>query len=87
MNFDKKLRHFIAMSGLRGCIPTDCEVFDDWQGAVDYLGDIFELDEDQRDDLREDCYLDLILHRHGADYCEIEECDCVTPEIHSDSGV
>ena len=56
------------------------------QQAVDYLAETHELGKRRRRQLKRDHYLELDLHRDGNEYCEIQECDCDTPEVHCDSG-
>lgn len=78
-------RHFIAMSGTYGCIPDNIHVFEKRLDAVKYIIDIFELPRygSKAEDLRKTGYVEL-GHDFGADYAEIEECNCSHPEIHDD---
>ena len=78
--------HYIAMAGLHGCLPQTCEVYETYDEAVDALADLHELGDRRRRELRRDGSLELNLHRDGNEYCEIEERDCATPSVHSDSG-
>lgn len=78
--------HYIGMAGLHGCLPACCEVFKTAGAAADYLRDVHELSKNKRKRLRRDSYLELSLEQHGNEYCEITECWCETPDIHSDSG-
>ena len=76
-------RHFIAMSGTHGCIPDNIHVFEKRLDAVNYIIDIFELPRygSKAGDLRKTGYVEL-GHGFGADYAEIQACDCSHPEIH-----
>ena len=76
--------HFIAMSGTHGCLPDSCEVYDTHADAVEALAAMFELGRTRRTRLYAHRYLEL-RRADGAEYCEITECDCATPEVHSDS--
>ena len=76
--------HFIAMSGEHGCIPDHCEWYPTFADAVNDLVSLFELGRTRKTNLRK--YRSAELGpQFGAEYCEIVECDCNTPEIHSDS--
>ena len=77
--------HYIGMAGLHGCLPQTCDVYETYQDAVDSLASIHELGKTRSAALKKHGYLELNLHRDGNEYCEIEECDCDTPEVHSDS--
>ena len=74
------------MAGLHGYLPQMCEVYDDHERAVEGLAQIHDLGKRRTAELRRNDYLELNLRRDGNEYCEIEECNCETPEIHSDSG-
>ena len=78
-------KHFIAMAGLHGYLPQSCEVYDTYEDAVESLASLHELGKNRTRQLRKEGNLELNLHRDGNEYCEIEECECSTPEIHSDS--
>ena len=87
-------KHYIAMSGSHGCLPDHCEVFETHADAVSDLAMLFELGRTRKARLRKNSYLELtpspIEARDedfgfGAEYCEITECDCDNPAIHSDS--
>ena len=79
------MKHYIGMAGLHGCLPQYCEVYDTYEEAAEGLAFLHELGRDRIRRLRMDGYLELNLHRDGNEYCEITECECSTPEIHSDS--
>ncbi len=87
------LPHYIAMSGQHGCLPDHCEVFESKKDAVQDLVQLFELGRTRAARLRKDSYLELIPNPieekqgedFGAEYCEITECDCDNPIVHSDS--
>ena len=87
-------QHFISMSGSHGCLPDHCEVFATLEEAVNDLTQLFELGRTRRARLTANRYLELTLtpieekqeHSFGADYCEIQICDCADSSVHSDSG-
>ena len=89
-------KHYIAMAGLHGYLPQYCDVFPEYDMAVDALASLHNLGRDRKRALKRDGYLELTLYRDetkfpfipgdGNEYCEIEECDCDDPSIHSDSG-
>lgn len=77
------MKHYIAMYGLSGgYIPNTVEVFDNEKHAIDFLVDCYELDDNQHDELERSWICEVDEHS----YCEIEQCDCDNPLIHSDSG-
>ena len=82
MNDSKK--HFIGMAGLHGYLPQYCSVYDDYESAFEDLASLHEIGINRRANLKRDGYLELNLKRDGNEYCEITDCDCDTPEIHSD---
>jgi hypothetical protein len=94
-NTVKNPKHYIAMSGMHGCLPDHCEVFETREDAVSDLVFLFDLGRTRTARLRKESYLKLtpsaVERRQdvdfGADYCEITECDCDNPSIHSDSGL
>jgi hypothetical protein len=79
--------HFTAMSGSYGCIPDNIAAFEKRIDAVYYLIDIFELPRygSKAGDLRKTGYVEL-GHDFGADYAEIEECNCSHHEIHGEGS-
>ena len=77
--------HYIAMSGDHGYLPDHCEVYCCLESAVDDLASLFELGRNRRAELKRNMYLELNSNRDGAEYCEIEECDCDDMSVHSDS--
>ena len=87
------LPHYIAMSGQHGCLPDHCEVFETHKAAVEDLVQLFELGRTRKARLCKDSYLELTPNPveenqgedFGAEYCEITECDCDNPLVHSDS--
>jgi hypothetical protein len=89
--YAKIKRHFIAMSGSHGCLPDSCEVFPEYQSAVDSLAELFGLGRTRKARLFADRTLELVPgigeDEFGAEYCEIQECGCDNPGVHSDSGV
>jgi hypothetical protein len=86
-------KHYIYMSGDHGYLPDYCDVSTDHDTAVDSLANLHELGSTRRKRLAKNDYLELELspieraqgHHFGAQYCEITECNCDTPWIHSDS--
>lgn len=76
--------HYIAMSGAAGCIPEHCEVYDDLEAAVADLAQMFDMSIARAGRLREARFVNL-PEGIGADYAQIAECECDTPQIHSDS--
>lgn len=89
--YAKIKRHFIAMSGDHGCIPDYCDVFPEYQAAVDSLADMFSLGRTRKARLFADRILELKPNFNedsfGAEYCEIQTCDCDNPAVHSDNGI
>ena len=88
--------HFIAMSGPHGCLPDHCEVYRTRSEAIQDLAGLFELGRTRVAQLRANNYLELIrtpieqaqfLDDFGAEYCEIQTCDCSDPSAHSDNGI
>lgn len=85
--------HYIAMSGSHGCLPDHCEVFETYKDAVSDLVQLFDLGRTREARLRKNFYLELTPNPveenqgedFGAEYCEIEACDCDNLLVHSDS--
>ena len=78
-------RHFIGMAGMHGCLPSFCEVYPTISDASHSLAELHEIPDHLRFQLLLDRYLDL-PRGAGNDYVSIEQCDCDTPEVHSDSA-
>lgn len=82
-------KHYIAQSGLTGgYMPNVSEVCDTRTQAAEFLGEIFELSGYKIKQLRKDWYMEVgekDIYGSYNEYCEIIECNCDTPEIHSDS--
>ena len=76
-------RHWIAMAGLHGCLPTFCTATESHGAAVDTLADLHELGQRRRRRLSRDNYLELNPD-DGNEYAEISTCDCAEPASHSD---
>lgn len=74
--------HYVAMSGEHGCSPQFCCSCDTALGAVDALVDLHELGRRRRAELKRTMCLELNPRRDGAEYCEIVECSCDTPDVH-----
>ena len=79
------MTHFIIMAGLHGYLPNYCDVCDDHKTAVQSLAQVHEIGKNRTRKLSHDNYLELNLERDGNEYAEIQECDCDTPWVHSDS--
>jgi hypothetical protein len=87
------MKHYIYMSGDHGCLPDYCDVSTSHSAAVDSLCQLHDLGSVRRKRLANDDYLELELSPiektqgfdFGAEYCEITECECLEPWIHSDS--
>lgn len=83
--------HYIYMAGMHGYLPNVCDVAGTLDDAVDSLAQIHELGRTRRERLKRERYLELhlygegILPDDGNEYCEITECTCDNPSIHSDS--
>ncbi len=83
--------HFIAMSGDHGCIPDHCAVYPDIDSAVSDLVDMFGLGRTRAARLKADRTLELKPgigeDEFGAQYCEIQTCNCDNPAIHDENGI
>lgn len=86
MSNEKRKKHYIGMAGLHGYIPQTCDVYETIGDAAQSLGDLHELSKNKIRLLCRDMYIELDLHKHGNEYCEIVECECDDPNVHSDSG-
>jgi len=80
-----KHTHYIAMSGMHGCLPDSCNAYEYYDSAVNELASMFELGRTRKARLYADRYLDL-QPEDGAEYCEITECSCDKPWEHCDAG-
>jgi hypothetical protein len=80
----KERVHFIAMGGEHGCLPDNCEAYDNNEDACDSLANIYELDNQQLETLKETGYVDLYRNQGGA-YCSVDECNCPFPWEHCSS--
>ena len=78
-------KHFIGMAGLHGYLPNYCEVYPDYESAVDWLAFIHELGKKRTRELKRDGYIELNLKRDGNEYAEIVDCDCDDPSIHTEN--
>jgi hypothetical protein len=89
--YAKIKRHFIAMSGDHGFMPDYCDVFPEYQSAVDSLADMFDLGRTRKARLFANRTLGLVKgigeDDFGAQYCEVQTCDCDNPAVHSDNSV
>lgn len=81
----KKRTHYIAISGASGCLPDSCNAYETYQDAVDALTDLFDLGRTRKARLFANNILKL-SPRDGADYCEIQTCNCSKPWEHCDAG-
>jgi hypothetical protein len=80
---------------MHGCLPDHCDAFETCADAVADLVQLFELGRTRAARLRKNSYLELTPNSiekaneefsFGADYCEITECNCDDPSVHSDSN-
>lgn len=78
--------HYIGMAGLHGYLPNTCEVYTAYEDAVESLASLHELGKKRRAALKRDGSLELNIRRDGNEYIEITDCQCATPEEHSDSA-
>ena len=78
--------HYVGMAGIHGCMPATCDVYDSPESAADSLAFLHNFGKHKRRELCQDRYLALNMKRYGNEYVEIMECDCATPEVHSDSA-
>lgn len=93
-NANKKPTHYIAMSGMHGCLPDSCNAYQTYQDAVNELATVFELGRTRKARLFANRYLELNTRINtgnnedydGADYCEITICHCDKPWEHCDAG-
>lgn len=76
--------HYTYGNGSYGCLYDSFGVSDTYQGAVDWLTQLFELGRTRKATLKRNGYLDLNSRRDGADYCEINICDCGDIESHQE---
>jgi len=90
----KNKPHYIAMSGYHGCLPDHLACFKKYSEAVRDLIDVFQLPRDgvKAAELRKCGYVELDEadwpgrneHRYGAEYAEIQKCNCDHPKIHDE---
>ena len=77
------MTHYIYGSGEHGCLydngPHYAESVED---AVESLAFTFGFGRARKATLQRNRYLDLNSRRDGASYCEINSCDCDTPDEH-----
>ena len=74
-------KHWIAMGGIRGCIPNFCYSADTKADAIEIILDIHDRPYGARVDLQEYHYTERI---DGNEYCSIEPCHCDNREVHDD---
>ena len=77
--------HYIAMAGLSGYLPNLCESHESYESAVGSLVSTHELGRKRAAILKRNGYIDLNISRDGNEYAEITDCECDTPEVHSDN--
>ena len=75
--------HYIGMSGQHGYLPQYTILTESVKEAVDDLSSLHELSRRQRKELRQDRTTELTPDQ-GAEYAEIVECYCDTPEDHEE---
>ena len=77
-------KHYIGLGGDHGFLPDySTGACDTLKAAVDSLSEVYEFGERRRRALRRDRTLEL-GKSFGAEYCEIQDCSCDTPEVHGD---
>ena len=80
-------KHYVAMSGLTGCLPDTCQSFPRLQDAIDFLSDLWSDYRGVKSALRTIRYWernDPSYMMGDLQYCEIVECNCDDPTIHND---
>lgn len=77
---EKTVTVWVAMAGIRGCIPLFCEWYDSKEDAEDGLAMVHEFDDSGinhsrrlRRTLRRDGYVDLDIHKHGNEYAQVSQ--------------
>lgn len=65
------MKVYFTYNGSYGCIPDNVQLFYNKKDAIKYLSSLFELDKDEKKELKETFYLDLNPEDRGAQYCEI----------------
>lgn len=75
--------HYIAMSGIGGCLPSSCDVHETLKEAVESLKQFYELSQRQVKELKKFRIVDLRKDQ-GNEYAEIMECKCNEPGEHQD---
>jgi len=78
------MAHYIGMSGLRGCLPDQCASYDTIKDAAESISQLFDLGRGDVRRLVNTGWLDLDIHKGGAEYAEIIGCECAHPEDHND---
>lgn len=75
--------HFIGMAGLRGCLPSYCDVFTTRTAAAEALADLHECGPRFMRRLRR-AWFAILPPDAGNEYCNITECPCSEPWMHQD---
>jgi hypothetical protein len=75
--------HYIGMAGLHGCMPQTINSYDSIRDAAEGLQNIHGFGKGKLAELKRNLYLEMNINRYGNEYCEIIECDCESPEQHS----
>ena len=73
----KGKKHYIAMAGMRGCLPNYCEIFPTKHGAVSALADLH--DGIGHRALQKHGYVDLPKSA-GNEYAQVELCTCTSAD-------
>ena len=82
--------HYIAMSGMRGCLPDFVHCSESLDEAISAVAEVHSLGRTRRARLREDRFITLDAgpipnaDPLGAEYVEIQSCNCGSPQIHGD---
>ena len=75
-------KHWIAMAGIRGCIPNFCQSCDTKADAIETLAFIHDdAPRGMKTELRKYHYTELVF---GNEYASIEPCYCDEREVHDD---
>jgi len=74
--------HFLVLSGLSGCLPNDIQVFIEQRSAVLYAQELFSLSDRKAKKLMGSGILKLSLETDGAQYVQIYQCSCQSPQVH-----
>ena len=74
-------KHWIAMAGISGCIPSFCQSCDTKEDAIEVLVSLHPEIRGLQAELRRDHYSNRVV---GNDYASIQVCHCDEREVHDD---